>query len=210
MRLFFLGLLATCLTSPIQAQTAADESKITYLIRLFDTVLTYAPPPWVTSLEHISDAETFRDQGQTSNGTKAFLLEFIPKGESFEAWSQLYGIWAETPLSDPLDAYRNGQIQTYQDACIAPQWRMSAAMADNRSLFTVFCPQYKSDPNMGEVAFFSMILRGQTLVKTYYHIRVPAFSLGDLSKPGVALPISNDQIDKAMWTIEQARLTDAP
>ncbi|HGG06616.1 MAG TPA: hypothetical protein ENK28_14250 [Aliiroseovarius sp.] len=113
-------------------------------------------------------------------------------------------------MSATVEAYRNGQLQTYEDACVDPQWRISQTTPDQTSRFTIYCPHYVSDPETGEVAFFSMILRGKTLVKTYYHIRIPAFSLGDLDQPGTLLPISGDQIESAMWTIEQAQLTDAP
>jgi hypothetical protein len=64
---------------------AAEQVKTTATIRLFDTVLTFAPPPWTSGPDWIDQVETFENRGQTANDTRIFIQEFIPGGESFDS-----------------------------------------------------------------------------------------------------------------------------
>lgn len=197
----------------LPAQLAAQEPQspdIIYSIRLFDTVLAYAPPPWVTTPEDVANVETFRNQVKTQNGTEAFVLEFIPKGESFEDWSRLYAVFAETPLDGTLEGYRNGQFQTYLNACTDAMWQISTSTPEDVTLFSVFCPSYKNDPATGEVAVFAMLMHEKTLVKNYYHMRVPAYRLEDLQGAPGDIPLPVDEVRRAMIAISRAQLVPAP
>jgi hypothetical protein len=204
MRIILTAFLV-CLATAV----AAEQVKTTATIRLFDTVLTFAPPPWTSGPDWIDQVETFENRGQTANDTRIFIQEFIPVGESFDSWSRLYAVSAETPLSGTLDGYRVGQVGIYTDACVDAQSLVSRTTPADRTLFTVFCPRYKANPDQGEVAFFSMMMQGETLVKTYYHIRVPAFTAADLAGTGQGLPLPESELVKAITATGQARLIEA-
>ena len=205
MRLILFALVACLSGSALSAQNPTSV----YTTRLFDTVLTYAPPPWVTSPDQIGSSESFRNQAPTPQGTRSFILEFIPKGESFEAWTRLYAITAETPLNEKLTGYRDGQIQRYVDACVDAKWQIARGTPKDIAFFTVFCPHYKANPDMGEVAVFQMMMYAKTLVKTYYHIRTPAFSVTDLTGPEANWPVTRDELTRGTATVARARLSVA-
>ena len=199
--------IASTLPLPLAAQDPAPD--IIYTTRLFDTVLTYAPPPWVTTREEVENVETFRNQAKTENGTDFFIMEFIPKGESFDDWHQLYAIYAETPLEGPVEGYRNGQIQTYLNACTDATWQISDPSPGTVTLFIIYCPSYTERPEQGEVAIFSMMRAGKTLVKNYYHMRLPAFSVEDQTGPEENWPIDRAMLGTAISRIAAARLNKA-
>jgi hypothetical protein len=200
-----LALSLSMVFTPAQADTPAPR----YVTRLFDTVLSYAPPPWISSPADIGNVEVFRDEGSTQNGTRAFIMEFIPKGESFESWSRLYAITAETPLREPLQTYRNGQIARYADACDGMQWQRLDAVPDDAELFVVFCPRYRADPTHGEAAVFNMQMLGRTLVKTYHHIRTAAFSPEEVNAWATHPPGFLADLAPAIAAVGSARLQAA-
>ncbi|HHB80948.1 MAG TPA: hypothetical protein ENK83_04270 [Aliiroseovarius sp.] len=203
MRFVALWLIFHALTGlPAAAQTPDNV----YITRLFDTNLTYAPPPWVNGPEDIGNVEIYRDQAKTVNGTEIFIQEFIPKGASFDDWSQLYAISAETPLEGSVEGYRNGQFQTYKRACNAPRLDNLSGPNPDEALFILYCDRYKDRPEQGEVAACLMTLANKTLVKVYYHMRVPAFAASDLDDRTRALPFSKDAMILAIRRIDSAHL----
>ncbi len=208
MRLISLAFLLAFPPGILSAQDS-DQPDLVYATRLFDTVLTYAPPPWVTTREEAGNVETFRNQAKTENGTDFFIMEFIPKGESFDDWHQLYAIYAETPLEGSLEGYRNGQIQIYLNACTDTTWQISDPMPGTATLFIIYRPSYTERPEQGEVAIFSMMRAGKTLVKNYYHMRLPAFSVEALTGPEENWPVDRATLGNAISRIAAARLSTA-
>ena len=77
---FFVGLV-----KQVQAQEAED---LTQTVRLYEGVLAFPAPIWINSKEELGDFQLFRNQSKNS-----FSLEQIPKKQSFENWSNLYGTY---------------------------------------------------------------------------------------------------------------------
>ena len=89
------AILATAVLLPA---LASAHEPTTISVRTYNVVTLFSPPPWASAETVASASEIFRDEGETPNGTKRFILEFVPKGQSFEGWVELYALTAETPL----------------------------------------------------------------------------------------------------------------
>ena len=202
-RVLRLILLSSFCASPVLAQ----ETLPVYLVQIFDTVAKYSPPPWINSPESLGDSETFRNQVETVNGTNAFVLEYIPKGESFEDWSELYAIFGETPLLGDVQGYRDAHIQGYANACSEVHWQGSNTTPPNTELFIVYCPSYIDRPEVGEISTVVMMMKGETLVKNYYHKRVPAF---EYTPGGEQIMIYMNEIMDALVGLDRLEMIAAP
>ena len=95
---WFVFVTALCIAS---VQTAFANSDTTFVVRTFSVVTSTAPPPWAGGKNFRNSVEMYRDQIRTQRGTEFFIVEFIPKGESFENWSKLYAIAAEIAIDRP-------------------------------------------------------------------------------------------------------------
>ena len=89
----FTSLVIVLLVSSISAPDAvsADLSQvktITQVVKLYQGVLSYPPPMWVNGVKDLGNSEFFRNQQNN-----LFALEQIPKGQNFESWSNLYGVY---------------------------------------------------------------------------------------------------------------------
>ena len=158
---------------------AADTPKTTMTIRVFDAVAVYAPPPWTNGKDVLNKTEIFQNQGDMATGIKGFIQEFIPKGESFDHWSELYAIMAETPKIASLSENRIGVRIDYNKACINNPKIVSLVSSKTRETVLAICPAYKDDPETGEMMMITMREYKDTLVKVYYHKRGQAFDIND-------------------------------
>ncbi len=158
---------------------AADTPKTTMTIRVFDAVAVYAPPPWTNGIEVLNETEIFQDHGEMVQGVKGFIQEFIPKGETFDNWSELYAIMAATPKTGSLFENRVDVEIDYNNACINNPKIVSIVSSKTRESVLAICPAYKDDPNTGEMMMITIREYKDTLVKVYYHKRGPAFDIDD-------------------------------
>ncbi|MGH1412202.1 MAG: hypothetical protein ACRBB0_01840 [Pelagimonas sp.] len=172
-------------------QAAMAEPKM--VVDLFGQTAQFRPPPWVNSRDldakQAKDFETARQNGKSANGTNFFLLEFIPKGESFSNWSQLYAITAETPLSGTVEAYLDGQIRTYKKACTKIGVQKLVKKRTNQ-VAVILCEAYRHQPSKGEIAVFSYVKTDKTLIKHYHHTRSKAFKLSNRT----SIPLSSREV----------------
>ena len=182
--------------------TAADTPKTTMTIRVFDTVAVFAPPPWTNGIDVLNETEIFQNQGDMATGIKGFIQEFIPKGETFDNWSELYAIMAETPQTASLFKNRVGIEIDYNNACINNPKITSLVSSKTRETVLAYCPAYKSDPKTGEMLMITMREYKDTLVKVYYHKRGPAFDMGDPS----GFPLSETDIKSLLEQQDTFRL----
>ncbi|MEM7279295.1 MAG: hypothetical protein AAF385_14350 [Pseudomonadota bacterium] len=186
----------------IAAPTVAQESpKIT--MQTFSVVTSFALPPWSSEDDLVETSEISRQQGPSSAGHDIFIWETIPKGESFENWSKLYAISAEYPLNGDLENYANVQASRFNDACERSVVQFSRTTPDNVKLFVVHCGSYKARPEIGEIAIINMQLQDETLVKNYFHVRVPKFNLDNAAE----FPLGADEILKMFLSVSALRLT---
>jgi hypothetical protein len=179
---------------------AQSEPKM--LFKTFSVTSSFALPPWSSNEDLTKTSEIFREQGKSGAGHELFIWETTPKGDSFEDWTKLYAITAEYPLTGDLEEYANGQISRFAGACEKSAVQFSRTTPNTVKLFVVYCESYKERPDTGEIAFFNMQLRNKTLVKNYFHIRVPKFTLKDLSE----FPLSAEDIANSVSRVAALRL----
>lgn len=181
----------------------SEDKPSTFTINLFGSMTIYAPPPWVKSGNPLEQIETYRDQGRFDNGIDYFMLEYVPKGDTFEEWSELYAVFAQIPVSGAVEDHRDQQLRIYQDACSSVNWQASNTTPEGVTLFLIYCPSYQDQAKIGEVAVFKMMRMGDLLVKNYYHKRVPAF---DMEAIGENPPISKDELYVAISAVGALQL----
>jgi hypothetical protein len=179
---------------------AQSEPKM--LVKTFSVNSSFAPPPWSSNEDLIKTSEISREQGKSGSGHELFIWETIPKGESFEDWTKLYAITAEYPLTGDLEKYANGQVNRITGACEKSAVQFSRTTPETVKLFVVYCESYKERPGTGEIAFFNMQLRNKTLVKNYFHIRVPKFQIENFSE----FPLSAEDIANSVSRVAALRL----
>ncbi|MDJ0629171.1 MAG: hypothetical protein QNJ44_13015 [Rhodobacter sp.] len=184
----------------LATQTSAQDTGLISVQTYAHTTL-FAPPPWSSAALAAQSSEVFRQQAPTQNGTDFFLLEFIPKGQSFETWIELYALTAETPLDGTARGYRDGMARNYQTACRDTALQPVLDEPD-RQVFVLFCTAYNGDPEVGEIAVMHYRKAGDVLIRNYYHKRGEAYVLGDAA----ALPLSRDEIAQLIRHVGSMRL----
>ncbi len=178
----------------------AQSESPTFVVDLFDMTATYSAPPWITSETGLDEVEVSRQNGVSPNNTRVFILEYIPRGESFDNWSQLYAIHAETPLSGSVDGYMGGIYSRVQEACDGAFIQSSQTTPENVNISIVYCPNYVGDPTTGEIAYFNLQMRGDVLVRNYYHRRVPAYDLQE------NFPVTREELMQDLLMIDALSL----
>lgn len=198
-----LGLAAT-FCAMIPTSVRAQDGSTTMVVKTFSTTSVFAPPPWGGGSDPMQGSEIFRQQGRSANKTDTFVLEFIPKGQKFEAWQELYAIYAETPVRGQLSAFRNGQAAQYVKACKEVTVHPIVDRRDSQ-IFVIYCTAYVDKPAQGEIAVMHFRLKNRTLVKNYYHRRGPAFRLDDPK----SMPLSIAELSGVIRRLQAFRLESA-
>lgn len=144
---------------------------------VFDAEVSLTIPLWADG--NVSNlGETYENLGKNGSGNDFYILEFVPPGESFEDWSELYALSGERPLSGTPEGDAGGQIAVYQRVCedlLAQMIHKSESRAD----FLVLCGNDSTRDGQGEFAVFRMEKIGETLIKIYHHKRGPSFDPED-------------------------------
>ncbi len=77
---------------PIVNIIEADEASVetaSQVVNLFDAVAKYPVPSWFKPGNYFEQFEPYKEQKGAT-----FILEQIPKGESFDKWSKLFAVLA--------------------------------------------------------------------------------------------------------------------
>jgi hypothetical protein len=174
----FIGIISSfLLTMPAVVSAETSGSNLDDLLRIEtgEVFVLLNKPTWHQGGDLSESSEIYADQGMAPQGHSFLIREAIPKGESFEDWSQLFAVTIEHPLDGELDGYLGGLVANYESACDHLIYQQSRTTPPNVRMISFFCGQEKAEPNRGEVAFFTMVMEGDVLVKNYHHIRVPTF-----------------------------------
>jgi len=186
-----IRLVAIALFALLPHRAAIADEPTEMVMRTFSVISVFWHPPWSADDESfLEESQIFRNQTKTEEGTDFFIWETIPKGESFGSWSKLYAINAEYPITGEFKRYVTRQVGIYESACSDSQVLFFDEKAEFSRTFIVYCASYREEPELGELAFFSMKLLDQTLVKNYYHVRVPSFDLENTDN----LPLSLEEV----------------
>ena len=198
-RIILTGLLVLCATPGRTAETFNPE-KFNQVINIFDAVVIFPAPSWQTSMTPFAESELFRNQKGP-----VFIFEQIPKGESFEAWSQLYAVHgAYLPKADNLTIkkYANLNMEGFIQSC-GRQNISITKLKDSASVLTIllFCaasPHGQSKlgygPDKGEIALMTFRRQDDTFIKIYHEWRGKKFAAADESTWPVAPAVLNEII----------------
>ncbi|MBD0865680.1 MAG: hypothetical protein GDA36_08810 [Rhodobacteraceae bacterium] len=172
-QVMLLSLVVNCVAQTVSAQ----DNNTTMVMNTFSVVSAFSLPPWESAKSFGKASEFHRQQGKTPSGINAFIWEAIPKGQTFDNWTQLYAVFAQYPIRGRIQRHVQEQIGHYKMACIDVAVQETQNTPMNTAQFVVFCSSYTNAPDMGEVAFFNLQLIDTTLVKNYFHQKVPSFSI---------------------------------
>ena len=198
-----MRIVLAVLFTPFLALCAYAQSDVPVVMRTFTVVSQFSLPPWSAHDNIGETSKIFRDQGKSESGNDYFIHEMIPSDESFDAWTRLYAITAETPISGDLQAYANGQVNVYVRHCTNAASHFFPNIPEHAKLFLTFCEGYKNNPTVGEISVFNMQIKNETLVKNYITVRVPAFKLSD-----GALPLNDADFQTYVDLVWGLRLID--
>lgn len=188
--------------SLIFLQTSTAQTERFLKMQAYSVEYSYRMPPWSTSSDLEETSETFMNEGEIAGGSRFFIWEAIPKGESFDSWTRLYATTAQYPVVDDIDLHVEILAQRYEESCVDSYVAKPNSKPEQTRLFVIYCSEYKDLENIGEISFFMMKILDSTVVNNYYHIRLPAFSLDDLDQ----LPLSEDVMARGIDLVGDLRL----
>lgn len=145
---------------------AEEVPTILQTIKLYEAVLRFPAPIWVKTKEQMGDFKASQHQENNS-----FVLEQIPKAQSFDDWSNMYGVYAWYLPEYDLKRFANESINALAMGCAA-QAKIVALEAEKDTLLMVFqCPQLVEPlARTGKTVESVFLFMGQvdnTFVKVY-------------------------------------------
>lgn len=128
-------------------------------------------------------AERSLQESISGRGNPIVISEYIPDGQSFDAWQELFAIMVEEGIELDFDTYAHQQIGRYLGACDmdAEDVVVFAGEKEAYTLFAIPCGNYTDSPSGGEVVYFFIVRAGPHMVKIYQHARGPAFDGKDMA-----------------------------
>jgi len=210
-RIVLSGLLALC-TSSSQAAEAFSPDKFNQVINIFDAAVQYPSPGWQQTMKPFSESEVYRDQKGPS-----FIFEQIPKGESFEAWTQLYAVHgAYLPKAGNLTIkkYANLNMDGYIQSCGRENISISK-LEDSTNALTIilFCAASPNGPtnlgygaDKGEISLMTFRRQDSTFIKIYHEWRGKTFNAADNS----TWPVTSAALNEMIRRFQSVRVSKSP
>lgn len=177
---FVVALLPTSALAQ-EGQTTAPAG-VVQSIRLYETIVQYPAPSWVTEGNPVEQSEIYRNQQGNS-----FIVEQIPKGEAFESWTSLYAITATYKPDFAFKQYVGGSVALFAQKCGRENFNVEVLNQNETSvLLFIMCASYVNADNefgysaaVGDVTAMRLDKVHDTFIKTYHHWRGPKFDLKD-------------------------------
>jgi hypothetical protein len=149
-------------------------------------------------------SEVYHEQGMTSDGKPIAIHEVIPKGETFEEWTELFAAMVEAGLDHTIGEYAGSQIESFRTACQIDEKDVIYYQATDTTAYLVIpCGKDNTAQGLGEVGVFYLAKVGGALVKIYHEWRGPSF---DPSKPD-QWPVGKPEFDAFYNLIERGTIT---
>ena len=203
--LLALSVVPVLAQDPLQdaANYAANEdARNRIVMQTLDLTAQIPAPPWTELSQIAATSETERQRRLTDRGTDLFLNAYVPKGQDFENWEELYAVKAEAPLSGDAEEHRNRVAKAYRAACVNAILAPVQTTAE-RQVFILFCPSYNDEPERGEYTVMVYTKEADTLVEVFYTKRVPAFDVNDRD----SLPSTKDELRGLVRYLSQATVS---
>lgn len=186
------------------AQTATGKSP-TAIIQLFQAIVNFPPPEWQDPDNLLQGSEIARRQSGNT-----FVLEFIPKGQTFESWRQLYAVYALKSSGMELSDFVERSIVPFNQGCGEENLKTRTVSESEASvLVQIFCENSAGAPKemgygdgVGEIAVMWFGRYRQTFVKVYQQWRGPRFSEADPE----TWPAKQEEIDRVFRRMALVKL----
>lgn len=195
-----LTLWLVCAIAPAPAEMI-EAQKVVNGVRVYDVIVNYPPASWVTGRIDTAEVLNLSEYWKNQNGPQ-FVIEQIPKGEAFEAWSKIYAVSGlhldQSKGSVPLAAFVRASIAPFAQVCGPSNIKLDVkeeAAAD--VTLVIFCtampgagkvPGY--DDGMAEIGLFRFLKAKNTFVKVYQEWRGKPFAVDDTA----TWPVSQDEL----------------
>ncbi len=174
--------------SPANAQQTVPEAslKVTEVVRIYDITLVYPAPLWVRSKDDVMNgSERYREEQGNH-----FVLEEIPKAETFQTWKQLLkvtGAYTRDAQRIGLHGAVQRSVSSYVAACGKENFGLEIVKEDETSIiFVVACGNTPRGPKevgygegVGEVAVARLFIVKNTIAQVQYSWRGVRFDIKD-------------------------------
>ncbi len=183
-----LAAATVCWFSPANAQQTAPDAplRVTEVVRIYDITLVYPAPLWIRSKNDVMNgSERYREE-QSNH----FVLEEIPKAETFQTWKQLMkvtGAYMRDAQSIGLHGAVQRSVSSYVAACGKENFGLEIVKEDESSIiFVVACGNTPRGPTaigygegVGEVAVARLFIVKNTIAQVQYSWRGAKFDIKD-------------------------------
>lgn len=115
-------------TEPSRVET------ITQTVKLYEGVLNFPPPMWVNEVKDFGSSEFFRNQQNN-----LFTLEQIPKGQKFESWTNLYGVYGFYLPEYDMKRFIEESLNALALGCKEKAKSKLVSAEDGKIIMTYFC-----------------------------------------------------------------------
>ncbi|MGJ3261171.1 MAG: hypothetical protein ACFE0S_16350 [Rhodospirillales bacterium] len=192
----FLTLFVFFHLIPAAAGDQAGADKTGREIDVFDTAVRYPAPSWQDKPRQGASEINRREEDAS------FVLEQIPKGDTFEDWSKLYAVHGQLAPSLEFPTYVNRSVGVFLRVCGKENFKFKPLQkAESTFLILIMCedsPNGKDlagyGPGVGEITLMAMARPYDTFIKVYHHWRGESFSTADKS----SWPVTPDKLNMMM------------
>ncbi|NKB57110.1 MAG: hypothetical protein GKS00_12345 [Alphaproteobacteria bacterium] len=200
-----LGILTTAALALSVSAAERNGKNIDITVRLFDAVAVFPPPSWQESVNPADDYTVHPQQQQNM-----FVLEFLPKGETFKNWTKLHAVQA---VKSPRLRYADLKqiaLKPFQRACGEDNLEVRELEETEKTyLIALLCTNSPNGPTefgygdgVGEVTLMWIGYAKETKVKIYQHWRGDSFSTDEPD----TWPVSADLFDRTVGEFKGIRL----
>lgn len=180
------AVMVLCCPRAYAQKPPVDTPRISQVVRIYDLTLTYPPPLWIGPRDDVMSAsERYREEHDNS-----FLLEEIPKAETFRTWKQMLkvtGAYTHEAEKIGLDGAVERSVGGYLRACEDNAFGLEMLGHDAHSIiFVIACGNTPNGPaevgygeGIGEVAVARLFIVANTIAQVQYSWRGPKFAITD-------------------------------
>ena len=125
-------------------------------------------PVWTLEEKVVSKTENgIKEDGKLYSNIKIYQY-----GDNPSLWEKFFSIQIEEGVKDPLEVFKDIQLSVYLNYCNRDSLKYNLFKQTNEQVvFNIFCPEYKKNKSIGEIAVFSMVRFKNYFVKIFQQWR---------------------------------------
>ena len=125
-------------------------------------------PIWTLQEKVVSKTENgIKEDGKIYSNIKIYQYEDSPS-----RWKKFFSIQIEEGVKDPINVFKDIQLNVYLNFCNRESLKYNLIKeTDEQVVFNMFCPEYKKNKSIGEIAVFSMVRFKNYFVKIFQQWR---------------------------------------